>query len=78
VWLVEWPDLQMTWNDKNCSRTHERHMGNVLDSARERYIVVSVHYDTMGCYGSGVFAMACYGKNLNLLMNCKSECFVSW
>ena len=58
----------MTWNDKNCSRTHERYMGNVLDSAREHYIIVSVHYDTMGCYGSGVFAMACYGKNLNLLM----------
>jgi hypothetical protein len=51
----------MTWNDENCSRTHERYMGNVLDSAREHYIAVSVHYDTMGCYGSGVFAMACYG-----------------
>jgi hypothetical protein len=59
----------MTWNDENCSRTHERYMGNVLDSAREHYIAVSVHYDTMGCYGSGVFAMACYGKNLNLLMS---------
>jgi len=43
-------------------------MGNVVGSAREHYITVSVHYDAMGCYGSGVFAMACYGKNLNLLM----------
>jgi hypothetical protein len=44
-------------------------MGLVVDSASlEHYIAVSVHYDTMGCYGSRMFAMACYGKNLNLLM----------
>jgi hypothetical protein len=27
------------------------------------------YYGTMGCYGFGVFAMTCYGKNLNLLMS---------
>jgi hypothetical protein len=43
-------------------------MGNVVDSTREHYIAVCVRYDAMGCYGSGVFAMVCYGKNLNLLM----------
>ena len=44
-------------------------MENVVDSTREYYIVVCVHYDAMGCYGSSVFAMACYGKNLGLLMH---------
>jgi hypothetical protein len=44
-------------------------MGNAVDSTRKHYIAVCVRYDAMGCYGSGVFAMVCYGKNLNLLMH---------